>query len=206
MLFVEDRVRKWVVDLGGEAMSPIYVGELTSEQIAELDRLYHSAKSMRVRTRAQMILLSAELQLVPHQIASIVRRDEQTVRRWIKRYQAEGAAGLEDAPQPGREPKFTPEYRSRLLEIVRRRPRSLDLPFSLWTLQRLADFMAEETGLRLSYETVRRILKRGGIVLSRLQHKITSPDPEYQLKKRRLKANATTSNRGRFSTTLTSST
>ena len=51
--------------------------------------------------------------------------------------------------------------------------------------------MAEETRLRVSEETVRRALKAGGIVLSRPQHKITSPDPEYQVKKRRLKANAT---------------
>jgi hypothetical protein len=39
--------------------------------------------------------------------------------------------------------------------VVRRRPRSLGLPFSLWTLQRLVDFMAEETSLRFSTETIR---------------------------------------------------
>jgi transposase len=187
-------------------MRPIRVEKLTHEALAELDRLYHGAKSMRVRTRAQMLLLAAEQRLLAHQIASIVRHSEETVRRWIKRYQAEGIAGLEDAPQPGRESKSTPEYRARLLEVVRIRPRALDLPFSLWSLQRLADFMAEETGLRLSDEAVRLLLKKNGIVLSRPQHKITSPDPEYQFKKRRFKTNATTSKRGRFSTTPTSST
>jgi transposase len=54
----------------------------------------------------------------------------------------------------------------------------------MWTLARLADFMAEETGLRVSTETVRRILKSGGIVLVRPQHTISSPDPEYKVKKR----------------------
>jgi transposase len=187
-------------------MRPIRVGTLTPEQLAELDRLYHSARSMRVRTRAQMILLATEQKLLAHQIASIVRQSEETVRRWIKRYKAEGVTGLEDAPQPGREPKSTPEYRARLLEVVRIRPRALEQPFSLWTLQRLADFMAEESGIRLSDEAVRLLLKKNGIVLSRPQHKITSPDPEYQLKKRRSKINATTSKRGRFFTTPMSST
>jgi transposase len=51
--------------------------------------------------------------------------------------------------------------------VVRRRPRSLDQPYSLWTLQRLVDFMAEETGLRFSTETVRLILKANDIVISR---------------------------------------
>jgi transposase len=75
--------------------------------------------------------------------------------------------------------------------VVRRRPRSLDQPYSLWTLQRLVDFMAEETGLRFSTETVRLILRANDIVISRPQHKVSSPDPEYEVKKRRLKSSAT---------------
>jgi transposase len=70
---------------------------------------------------------------------------------------------------------------------VRQRPRSLGQPYSLWTLQRLADYMAEQTGLRVEAETVRVYLKAADIVLSRPQHKITSPDPEYEVKKRRSK-------------------
>ncbi len=75
--------------------------------------------------------------------------------------------------------------------MVRRRPRSLGLPYSLWTLQRLADYMAEETGIRVSSETVRLHLKDADIVISRPQHKVSSPDPEYLVKKRRLKTNET---------------
>jgi hypothetical protein len=62
----------------------------------------------------------------------------------------------------------------------------------MWTLQRLVDFMAEETGLRFSTETVRLILKANDIVISRPQHKVSSPDPEYEIKKRRSKTSETT--------------
>ena len=61
----------------------------------------------------------------------------------------------------------------------------------MWTLQRVADFMAEETGIRLSTETIRRELAKEDIVFSRPQHTITSPDPEYQVKKRRWRKLAT---------------
>jgi transposase len=61
----------------------------------------------------------------------------------------------------------------------------------LRTLQRLADYLAEHTGLRVSDETVRRALKQAGLGLSRPQHTISSPDPEYALQKRRLKTPAT---------------
>jgi transposase len=125
------------------------------------------------------------------QIAAIVRESEATVLRWLKRYLAEGLEGLHDAPRPGRPSEVTEAYRAALLTAVRRRPRSLGLPFSLWTLQRLVDYLAEHTSIRVSDETVRRALKQAGIVLSRPQHKISSPDPDYQVKKRRLKTPAT---------------
>jgi transposase len=173
-------------------MKPIEVKPLTKEELAELDELYHRTKDVRVRTRVQIILLGAEEKKTAPNIAKIVRLDEQTVRRWIKRFNAEGINGLYDEPKSGAPKRVTDAYRERLLIVVRRRPRSLDRPFSLWTLQRLVDFMAEETGLRFSTETVRLILKANDIVISRPQHKISSPDPEYEVKKRRLKSNVTT--------------
>jgi transposase len=111
--------------------------------------------------------------------------------RWLKRYLAEGIEGLKDTFRPGRSTTVTEAYRQKLIESVRRRPRSLGLEYSMWTLRRLADYLAEETGVQVSYETVRRELAKEGIVFSQPQHTISSPDPEYQVKKRRLKKRAT---------------
>jgi len=94
-------------------------------------------------------------------------------------------------PMPGPPLKISEEYHEQRLAAGRRRPRSLGQPYSMWTLQRLSDYMAEQTGMRASYETVRLVLKAGEIVLSRPQHKVSSPDPEYLLKKRRLKRRET---------------
>jgi transposase len=168
-------------------MKAIRVPRLNSDQQEELDTLYRKTRDPRLRTRAQMVLLSAERELTAQEIAQIVRESHATVLRWLKRYMAEGVEGLKDAPRPGKPSKVTDEYRERLVAAVRRRPRSMGLEFSLWTLQRLADYMAEQTGIRVTDETVRRELKKAGIVLSRPQHTISSPDPEYLVKKRRLK-------------------
>jgi transposase len=173
-------------------MRPIRLDALSGEQLRELDHLYHTTRDVRVRTRAQMALLAAERGLVAAQIAAIVRQNEETVRRWLVRYAAEGIAGLADAPRAGAPPKITPAYRERLLQVVRQRPRSLGLPFSLWTAARLAaDHLAETTKLRLSPASVCRVLRAGGMALSRPQHTITSPDPEYAVKKRRSRRPAT---------------
>lgn len=166
-------------------MRPIRLDALSAEQLRELDALYHGTRDVRVRTRAQMILLAAEQKLVAAEIAAIVRQDEETVRRWFARYLAEGIEGLSDAPRSGAPPKATAGYRDRLLQIARCRPRALGLSFSLWTATRLADHLAELTGVRMSPPSVCRLLREGGMRLSRPQHTITSPDPEYALKKGR---------------------
>jgi transposase len=161
---------------------PLEIPELTAAEAEALDTLYRTTRDVRLRTRAQIVLLAGEQRLTAPAIARIVRESDQTVRTWLKRWLAEGVAGLQDRPMPGGPRKITADYREQLLAAVRQRPRCLGRPYSLWTLQRLADYLAELTGLRLTYETVRVALKAGGIVLSRPQHTVSSPDPEYRVK------------------------
>jgi transposase len=55
----------------------------------------------RQATRAVMVLLSLR-GLPPAQIAGLLDRHPATVRRWVARFNAEGAAGLADRPRSGR--------------------------------------------------------------------------------------------------------
>ena len=123
-------------------MKAIKITELKAEQLAELANLYRTTRDVRLRTRAQMVLLAAEQHVTASAIVPIVRESEETVRRWLKRYQAEGIDGLRDQHRGGAPAKVTDAYREQLLSAVRRHPRSLGQPYSLWTLQRLADYLA----------------------------------------------------------------
>jgi transposase len=136
-------------------MKPICSPPLNSEQLDALEKLYSTTGDTRLRTRAQMVLLAAEQRLTTAEIAEIVRASEENMRRWLKRYLAEGVEELRDAPHPGAPRKVTVQYREALIYEVRHRPRSLGLPFSFWTLRRLADYIAEQTGIRVEYEAVR---------------------------------------------------
>jgi transposase len=135
-------------------MRPIEISGLSPEAVAELDALYHSTHDVRLRTRAQMVWLAAEQKLTAAAIARIVRESEETVRRWLKRYQVEGMEGLRDQHRGGRP-----------AAMLVAQPGPAVFPVDLWTLQRLADYLAEETGIRVGYETVRLYLKAAGIVL-----------------------------------------
>src|SRR5215469_7888193 len=117
-------------------------------------------------------------------IAAIVREDDQTVRNWLKRYLAEGIEGLKDRPMPGAPLKITPAYEEQVLAAVRRRPRSLGQPYSMWTLQRLADYMAEQTGIRASDETVRQVREFGGDCAEPSTAQDYQPRPRLLVKKK----------------------
>jgi transposase len=116
-------------------------------------------------------------------MAAIVRESAATVWRWLTRYLAEGLEGWHDAPPPGHPSEVSAADRAAWLAPLGRRPRRWGLLVSLWTLQRLVDYLAEHTGLRGSEETVRRVLRHADIGLSRPQQKISSPDPDDEGKK-----------------------
>jgi hypothetical protein len=48
-------------------MKPIRVPELAPEQLAQLEKLYRTTRNVRLRTRAQMVLLAAERHLTAAQ-------------------------------------------------------------------------------------------------------------------------------------------
>lgn len=137
-----------------------------NEALQSLDRLYRTTRDVRLRTRALIVLLAIEKQMVAAEIASIVRTDEQTVRRWLKRYAAEGIAGLDDAARPGGPRKVTDEYLAKLVQTVRLPPSSAGLSHRAWTAHLLATYLAEQTGITVDPETVRLHLKAAGITLS----------------------------------------
>ncbi len=58
-------------------MKPIEIPALDPEQLAALDDLYRSTRNVRLRTRAQMVLLAAERRMTASEIAEIVRASEE---------------------------------------------------------------------------------------------------------------------------------
>jgi transposase len=163
----------------------------SDEQVNELRMLYRTTKDVRIRTRSQIILLAFDGLSAP-KIAKIVGLSAESVRHHIKRYREGGIPGLADKDRSGRPATVTPEYLELATSTLRRRPRALGLSFSVWTLDHLLTYLKEHTGISVSYETLRTHLLAHGFAFSRPQHKVSSPDPEYVQKKRRLKTHETT--------------
>ena len=81
-----------------------YVRNLSKAEEKALRELYRQTENADVRTRCQMILLSAQEYLVS-EIADLTLFNEDTVLYWLDRYESNGLQGLEDRPRSGRRPK-----------------------------------------------------------------------------------------------------
>ena len=93
--------------------------------------------------RAQMVLLSAQ-GMDAAAIAKVAFTSEDRVRDVIRNFNADGFDSLYPKYRGGRPPKFTLKQRREVKKIARSRPAEHDLPFSTWSLPKLAEFLVAD--------------------------------------------------------------
>jgi len=143
--------------------TPLCLREFTPEEQRVITKLAHSqTASARLVERAKILYLASQGQTVP-QIAEAVGLNEKTVRKWFKRFEQQGLAGLEDAPRPGAPSRYTPENKARVLEAALTRPSDLNLGFTCWTFERLAVYVRERLGIQMKKTRIFEILQDEGL-------------------------------------------
>jgi transposase len=136
---------------------------LTDEERRTIERLAHSrTAAARQVERAKIIWLSSEGVRVPL-IAQRLHVHEQTVRAWLKRFNAHGLAGLQDRPRPGKPPTYTSEERSEVVVTALTNPLELDQPFACWTLDRLQVYLNEHKHIPIKRSRIDELLIAEGL-------------------------------------------
>jgi transposase len=136
--------------------------------------------------RAQMVLLSAQGMDVAG-IAKVAFTSEDRVRDVIRNFNADGFDSLYPRYKGGRPPKFTLGQRREIKKVAKARPGDYDLPFSTWSLSKLAEFLVAEGVIDdISHEGLRRLLREEGVTFQRLKTWKVSKDPQYAAKKARI--------------------
>lgn len=133
--------------------------QLTEDQLAELEQAINSSPYPEVRQRAIAIRL-LHLGQQPKQVAQVVMVTSNTLYAWHKRWRAQGIAGLRDGHRTGRPTKADQAYLNELGRVLELDPHTLELPFTIWTLNRLRLYLAEQTGILLSYTWFRALMSR----------------------------------------------
>ena len=139
------------------------VRDLTGDEAQAVKRLAHSrTAAARLVERARIVWLSAQGWRVPA-IAREAHRSEQTVRRWIERFNARRLDGLADQARSGRPPTYTSEEVGAVIAAALTDPQELGLPFGSWTLDRLAAYLDEAEGIPIKRSRIDELLTAEGL-------------------------------------------
>jgi transposase len=164
---------------------PIFVRSLTPDEIKQLRAGLRSGQAFTVR-RCQILLASSRGERVS-QVAQSLGCATQTVRNILRDFQSRGLDCLKQQSRRPKtvEPVLDESKREQLRALLHTNARQSGKPTSLWTLGLAAEVMYEQglTTQRLSREAIRKAIHRVGVKWKRAKQWITSPDPQYALKK-----------------------
>jgi transposase len=164
---------------------PIFIRPLTEDELRQIQAGLRSSDAFVLR-RCQILLASARkarASTIAHQLGC----DDQTVRNVIHGFHAAGLAVLQAGSSRPHHLRttFSDEGCQRLPDLLHRSPRDFGKERSTWTLELAAQASFEQGIIAQegSTESVRRALKRLKTNWKRAKHWMTSPDPQYLLKK-----------------------
>jgi transposase len=133
-----------------------------------------------------MVLLSAQGMDVS-QIAKVAFTSEDRVRAVLHNFNDDGFESLYPKYSGGRPPSFTLPQRREIKKIALARPEDHDLPFSTWSLAKLADFLVAEGVVDdISHEGLRALLREEGVSFQAIKTFKVSKDPDFEAKKNRV--------------------
>jgi transposase len=151
---------------------PILQLQATDEELLELNRMVRGTKvSVGDRFRAKIILLRLEGK-AETEVARTLGCSMGAVCKWSKRFDADGLAGLKEAPGRGRKARLPAEKISSVVERATRPPEGR----TRWSVRS----MAREA--RVSKSTVQRIWSHNEIKPHRLETFKVSNDPRFEEK------------------------
>ncbi len=145
-------------------------GQITAEQQVAVEAVLAQRElAQRQRERLEMVKAA----WLGEEVATIARwsgRTPRTVRRWLRAFQEGGIPALAGAPIPGRPPKADTTYFAAMEAAVETPPRTLGLPFDVWTSGRLSAYLAATTGVRIAPGWLRVLLHRAHFACGRPKH------------------------------------
>ena len=165
----------------------VRVREISNEEGQRLLRIVRrSSGSVVTWRRAQMVLLSAQ-GMDAAQIAEVAFTSPDRVREVLHNFNDDGFDSLYPRYAGGRPPTFTLPQRQQIKKIALARPTDHDLPFSTWSLAKLADFLVAEGVVDdISHEGLRVLLREEGVSFQAIKTFKVSNDPDFEAKKNRV--------------------
>ena len=132
---------------------------LTTQQKKQLQKALRESDCPYFRERL-LILLQRNEGKTYQEIADFLGCSYRTVAHWCIHGDPDNLETLKDKRRHGNYRKVTEDYIQLLMEVAEKDPRELGNEFDRWTGDRLANYLAQITGIKLSGSQVRKILRK----------------------------------------------
>lgn len=161
---------------------------LSLEQKQGLQQALKESDIPEIRERVLMLLLMNDGK-THAEIAAFIGCSRRTVAYWCVHGDPDNIKSLQDQRRTREYRKVTPAYLELLLETIEKEPNELGYEFGRWTGERLATYLTDQTGIKLTGSQVRKILKRKKYVY--LWSKYSLEDKQNPLKRSEFKQKLT---------------
>jgi transposase len=162
---------------------PVRARRLTDQEGQRLQQIVRRGKHGSIRVRRAMIIMASGSGTPVPAIARLVAADEDTVRDVIHLFNAKGLAALDPRWAGGRPRRISDEDMQVIVTAASTRPEKLGLPFTCWSLRKLAAYLAGAAQpVQVGRERLRQILHARGITFQRTRTWKESRDPDRDAK------------------------
>jgi transposase len=155
--------------------------EITDADIMRLaiqDEIQRSEES-RYDHRLHGVLLACS-GMSAYDVAVLLGQSPRTVQYWIHRFQDRGFAGLEEGERTGRPPALTESQLRLVGQDLRREPRLLGYPQSLWDGKLLSHHLKTRYRIEMGVRQCQRLFHQLGFRRRKPRSLIAQADPEAQ--------------------------
>lgn len=176
------------------------LSDVEGRQLQQIVRRGGKSDRSIVKWRRAMIVLASAGGNDVNAIARLVQTSPDRVREMIHRFNDLGMRSLDPQWAGGRLRQITTIDRELIVKTAKTRPTKLGLPFTHWSVRKLAGHLAARKGrkVRIGRERLRQILIAEGITFQRTKTWKESPDPLKEPKLARIETAAARKSWSRF--------
>jgi transposase len=159
-------------------MKALRIADAATVALGLQDEIRRS-EEFRYDHRLHGVLLVAQGMNCP-EVADLLGDAPRSVENWVRRFEAEGLAGLQEGERRGRPRRLSARQLAAVDALLRKTPREAGMSGNLWDGKTLAAWIKRQYGTRLGGRQCQRLFRQLGFRLRKPRPVVAQADPERQ--------------------------
>jgi transposase len=161
-----------------DCMKALRIADSATVSLGLQDEIRRSEES-RYNHRLHGVLLVAQGMTCP-EVAGMLGDAPRSVENWVRRFEAEGLAGLQEGERPGRPRRLDSQQLAEVDAVLRKTPRAVGMSGNFWDGKTLAAWIKRQYGTCLGVRQSQRLFRQLGFPLRKPRPMVAQADPERQ--------------------------